>query len=71
MEDFNKRPLFYNPEISPLVRKWMPDASETELIEATENLRRYLGVVYRIYCRLKEEGKLLRSGGDGDVGTKK
>lgn len=43
--------------ISPLVRRWMPDASKEEQIEASANLRRYLEVIYRIYLRLYREGR--------------
>lgn len=57
------------PKISPLVKKWMPDASESELEEATENFRRYLAVAYRVYERLEREGRL--PGGLGNEGTKK
>ena len=46
------------PEIATVVRRWMPDASDAELKEATINLRRYLSVVYRIFLRLEAEGKL-------------
>jgi hypothetical protein len=46
------------PEIATVVRRWMPDASDAELKEATINLRCYLAVVYRIFLRLEAEGKL-------------
>lgn len=46
------------PEIATVVRRWMPEASDEELKEATINLRRYLAVVYRIFLRLEAEGKL-------------
>ncbi len=46
------------PEIATVVRRWMPNASDEELKEATINLRRYLAVVYRIFLRLEAEGKL-------------
>lgn len=46
------------PEIAIVVRRWMPNASDEELKEATINLRRYLAVVYRIFLRLEAEGKL-------------
>ena len=48
----------------------MPEASDAELIEATESWRAYLKVVYEIYRRLKWEGRF-PLGGLGDVGTKK
>lgn len=44
------------PDVSPVVRTWVPDATEAELIEATKNFRGYLGVVYRIFRRLEAEG---------------
>lgn len=46
------------PEIATAVRRWMPNASDEELKEATINLRRYLAVVYRTFLRLEAEGKL-------------
>ena len=44
------------PKISPAVRQWMPDATEEELIHATERLRGFLTVAYRIFRRLEAEG---------------
>ncbi|MGK2957403.1 MAG: hypothetical protein ACSLFB_03175 [Acidimicrobiales bacterium] len=46
------------PEISPLVRHWMPEADEDELKEATSNLRGFLTIVHRIFLRLEAEGRL-------------
>ncbi len=46
------------PEVADIVRRWMPDASEEELKEATVNFRDYLAVIYRIFLRLESEGKL-------------
>ena len=46
------------PEISPIVRKWLPDANDEELKLATFRLRDYLSQVYRIFLRLEAEGKL-------------
>lgn len=43
------------PEVSELVRGWMPDADEAELKQATVNLRRYLATSYRIAIRLEAE----------------
>ncbi len=51
-----KRPPL--PEISEIVRDWMPDASEDELKEATINFREYLAVIYRIFLRLEAEDRL-------------
>ncbi len=44
------------PKISPVVRNWMPDTTEEELIEATDNFRRHLKVVYRIFTILEDQG---------------
>ena len=41
--------------IPAFIRKLMPTASEGELGEATENVKRYLAVVLRMYERLKRE----------------
>ena len=41
--------------IPAFIRKLMPTASEAELEEATENVKRYLAVVLRMYERLKRE----------------
>ncbi len=41
--------------IPAFIRKLMPDASEIELEEATENVKRYLAIVLRMYERLKRE----------------
>ncbi len=46
------------PEISPLIEKWMPEATEEEQIKATKNFRSYLRVVYGIFERLEAEGHL-------------
>jgi len=46
------------PKVAEVIRHWMPDASEEEQIEATENLRGYLAVVNRIVLHLESEGKL-------------
>lgn len=45
------------PEVSDLVRSWMPDASHEELVEATNNLHEYLAVIYRITLRREAEEK--------------
>jgi hypothetical protein len=46
------------PEISDIVKHWMPEASEEEQKEATKNVREHLAVVYRIFLRLEREGKM-------------
>lgn len=38
--------------VPSFIRELMPDASDSELAEATDNLRLYLGVVLRIHRRL-------------------
>ena len=43
------------PPISEFVRGLMPDESEAELIDATNNLREYLAVIYRITLRREAE----------------
>lgn len=37
------------------VRRRMPSASQEELLEATENVRRYLAVAWRIFERIQRE----------------
>ena len=77
MEDFHKKPPVDKdgvPLVLPFVRKLLPNASEQELIEATENVRRYVFQLYRIAVRLQKEGKLplpkkKRRRGRGDEGT--
>lgn len=46
------------PEITPVVRRWLPHANDDELKLATSRLREYLSEVYRIFLRLEAEGKL-------------
>jgi hypothetical protein len=41
--------------IPNLIRRLMPSASETELREAAENFRQYLGVVHQIWQRIRHE----------------
>ncbi len=43
------------PKVTPLVLKYMPHATLEEQIEATENLRAYLRVHYRIFLRREGE----------------
>lgn len=45
------------PEVSEFVRTLMPDAPHEELVEATNNLREYLAVIYRITLRREAEEK--------------
>ncbi len=44
----------------------MPEVSDTELLEATENLRRFIKTLREIHYRMAEEERQ----GRGDVGTK-
>lgn len=52
------KPLPGIPKVAEAVKLWMPDASEEEQIEASENLRRYLEVIHRIVLQLEAEGRL-------------
>ncbi len=45
-------------DISPLVERLLPNATPAEKIDATENVRAYVAVLYRIFCRLESEGRL-------------
>jgi hypothetical protein len=45
------------PEIAIVVRRWLPNANDEELKQATIRLRRYLAVVYAIYLRYEAEGR--------------
>jgi hypothetical protein len=45
------------PYIPPLVRKVMKSAGERELEEATENLRRYLNELYKMFLKIEGEGE--------------
>lgn len=45
------------PEISDAVRLIMPDASEEELIEATDNFREFLKELYEIFMSRDESWK--------------
>jgi hypothetical protein len=43
------------PYVAPFIRRLMKDATEEEILEASENLRRYLNVLYDIFLRQEEE----------------
>ncbi|TAJ36856.1 MAG: hypothetical protein EPO55_20235 [Reyranella sp.] len=43
------------PYIPPFIRRLMPSASEQDLLRATNNLRRYLSVMYRLFRELEVE----------------
>lgn len=45
----------HNSRIPTFIRNLMPHATDAELEEATENVKRYLAVALRIYERLKRE----------------
>jgi hypothetical protein len=47
-----------NDHIAPLVKRLLPHASQTEKMDATENLRAYVAILYRIFRRLESEAKL-------------
>lgn len=44
------------PYVPPFIRRRMPNATEEEILEAAENLKRYLTVMYRIF-REREDRK--------------
>ena len=76
MEDFQKKPPVDKdggPYVASCVRRLMPNASEQELIEATERLCRFVRLAYDIYREMMENGtlpeELRHLGGRGDVGT--
>ena len=43
------------PTIPSFIRRVMPNASEAELLEATENFKEYMKVVWGIYQRISAE----------------
>lgn len=47
------------PYVAPFIRRLMPDATEDEIVEASENLRRYLLIMYDIF--LEREAALADS----------
>ena len=58
------------PEIAIVVRRWLPNASDEELKQATVRLRGFLSVMYRVYLRLKAEGRIPKprdNSEDGDT----
>ena len=52
------------------MRGLMPDASEAELIEATDNLYEYLRVIYRITLRREAEERERKQAEAGSETTK-
>lgn len=46
------------PDISPLIRKWHPDATDAELRTYTYEFRGFLKVLYEVFERLDREGEL-------------
>lgn len=45
------------PYVAPFIRRLMPSASEEEIVEASENFRTYLKILYGLF--LEHEAKLL------------
>jgi site-specific DNA recombinase len=43
------------PYIPPFIRRVMKDASEEELLQGTENLRRYFKALYAVYLKIEEQ----------------
>ncbi len=75
MEDGQTQPpvcVTADSEISPLVKKWLPGTSVEEQVIATENLRDYIEVLYRIYLRLESEGYFKKRNRErrGDIETR-
>lgn len=70
MEEDHNRPLFRSSlnrddsDVSPLIKRWMPEASRNEQIEATRNFRAYMRVLYRIYLRIEQERREKTKAGD-------
>jgi hypothetical protein len=46
-----------NQQLPLTIRDLYPDTSDEQLAEAERNLRRYVQIIWRIYERLKSEGK--------------
>lgn len=44
--------------ISPIIDRYHPDASDAEKAAMTVELRNYLAVLYRIFCRVESEERL-------------
>lgn len=42
-------------EISPLVRRWLREANDEELREATANFRSFLAILYDAYLKRERE----------------
>jgi len=42
-------------DIPEFIRELMPDATEAELLDATDNFRGYIAIVLRIYERSRRE----------------
>lgn len=43
------------PYVLPFIRRRMPNATEEEILEANENMRQYLLLLWRIHLREEEE----------------
>jgi hypothetical protein len=46
------------PYVPPFIRRLIKDATEEEILKASENLRQYLLILYRIYREHGEDGIL-------------
>jgi hypothetical protein len=52
----SRRPQESLPSVPSFIRRLMPDASQAELQQATENFEEYMIVVRDIHRRLQSEG---------------
>ena len=56
------------PYVAPFIKRLMPNASEPEILEASENLRAYLLLLYGVFLRKEAEAQLADSqSGDPDA----
>ena len=46
------------PQKPRIIKDLYPDLSSEEQIEVEFNMKQYVALVWKIYCRLKAEGKL-------------
>ncbi len=53
--------------IPSFICRWMPDATEVELLEATETFKRYIAIVIRIHERREREQTAIRRELDREV----
>lgn len=57
------------PYVAPFIRRLMPNASEAEILEASETLRAYLMLLYGVFLRKEAEAQLADSRSD-DLGAR-